>query len=411
METEDLNRLIRELNDPGGSRRNEGPAGSDFELVRGDEALAPIAEAASSWAPGEVAIAPALLSLLRETVRRGGTDLLLVPGAPPTLRLHGKLEPVAAGEGQLGPTDALDFLAPSLSIERRRRWNEAGTVDLSLNAAGEGRFRVNLHRTRKGTAAALRVLPRKIPSLPELGLPDTLYELTKSSRGLLLVTGATGSGKTTTLAALVDRVNRTERKHVVTIEDPVEYEHPHALSLVEQVEVGLDVPTFGAALVAALRQDPDVILVGEMRDLETTRTALTAAETGHLVLATLHTNDVPQTVNRILDIFPPEQQAQVRQQLSLALSAIVCQQLVPRRDGRGRALACEVLVATDSVRAHVRRGSFHQLHSEMTLGKRFGMVTMEDSLATLVKSGAVREEEARLRTSHPEELAALLKQG
>ena len=422
METDDLNFLIRQLNSgasPASPASSASSASADgagdaaeegLELVRGEEPLPPLVNDSSAWSPAEVDLPPALLALLRETSRRGGTDLLLVPGAPPTIRVHGRLEPAKAGEGPLGPSDAFDLLATSLSPERRRRWRETGSVDLSVKS-GEGRFRVNVHRTRKGTAAALRLLPRKIPSLAELGLPETLYELTKTARGLVLVTGGTGSGKTTTLAALVDRVNATERRHVVTIEDPVEYEHAHGLSLVEQVEVGVDVPTFGAALVSALRQDPDVILVGEMRDLETTRTALTAAETGHLVLATLHTNDVPQTVHRILDLFPPDQQTQVRQQLSLALSAIVCQQLVPRADGTGRALACEILVATDAVRAHVRRGSLHQLHSEMTLGKRFGMVTMEDSLASLVKAGVLREEEARLRASHPEELAALRKQG
>ena len=288
-------------------------------------------------------------------MRRRATDLLLVPGAGPVLRIDGSLEK-AGGDEALSARGAFDLLSPSLSAERHRRYLETGAVDLSLRVAGLGRFRVNLHHTRRGAAAALRVLPKRIPPLSELGLPEMLYDLTKSTRGLVLVTGPTGSGKTTTLAALVDRMNRTEKRHIVTIEDPVEYEHAHAQSLVEQVEVGVDAPSFAAALVSALRQDPDVILVGEMRDLETTRTAVTAAETGHLVLTTLHTNDVPQTINRILDIFPPEQQVQVRQQLSLALAAIVCQQLVPKKNGSGRALAVEIAVATDSLRAHIRRG-------------------------------------------------------
>ncbi|MBL8112077.1 MAG: PilT/PilU family type 4a pilus ATPase [Acidobacteria bacterium] len=350
------------------------------------------------------AVAPRLASLLTEVVRRGGTDLLLVPLAPPSMRLHGQLVPVSPLAPPLSSTDAYDLVAPQLSAERRRRYSEGGAVDLSLHIEALGRFRVNLHRSRAGSGAALRVLPRRIPPLAELGLPESLYELTRASRGLLLVTGATGSGKSTTLAALLDYVNRTEARHVVTIEDPVEYEHRHGKSIVEQIEIGADTPSFSAALVAALRQDPDVILVGEMRDLETTRAALTAAETGHLVFATLHTNDVPQTVNRILDIFPSEQQGQVRQQLSLCLSAIVCQQLVPRKDGRGRAVAVELLLATDSVRAHLRRGSFHQLHSEITLGKRLGMTTMEESLAALVRAGTITEGEARLRASHPEDL-------
>ncbi len=407
METEDLNRLIRSLNSAGEETGDEPPL---LEHVREDElssvtpALAPPAGLADGG------VAPRLAALLTETVRRGGTDLLLVPRSAPVLRLHGALEPVAAAGGEpLGPSDAFDLLSPSLSADRRRRFAEGGAVDLSLRVGALGRFRVNLHRTRGGTAAAVRVLPKRIPPLAELGLPESLYDLTKGTRGLVLVTGATGSGKTTTLAALVDRVNRTSRRHVVTIEDPVEYEHAHGTSIVEQVEVGVDAPSFAAALVAALRQDPDVILVGEMRDLETTRAALTAAETGHLVLATLHTNDVPQTVNRITDIFPAEQQATVRQQLSLALSAVVCQQLVPRSDGKGRVVATEVLLATDAVRAHVRKGTFHQLHTELTLGRRFGMMTMEDSLARLVKAGTVSEAEARLRSAHPDDLAALLR--
>ena len=404
METEDLNRLIRSLNASGPGGEPDAPP---VEHVRDEEGpLAPIAAPAAA-AEGEVA--PRLGSLLAETVRRGGTDLLLVPGSVPVLRLHGALEPVSAGAEPFGPAEAYDLLAPSLSSERRRRWASDGAVDLSVRVGALGRFRVNLHRTRRGAAAAIRVLPKRIPPLAELGLPESLYDLTKATRGLVLVTGATGSGKTTTLAALVDRINRTSRRHVVTIEDPVEYEHAHGTSVVEQVEVGADAPSFAAALVAALRQDPDVILVGEMRDLEATRAALTAAETGHLVLATLHTNDVPQTVNRITDIFPAEQQGTVRQQLSLAISAVLCQQLVPRADGKGRVVATEVLVATDAVRAHIRKGTFHQLHTELTLGRRFGMMTMEDSLARLVKSGAITETEARLRSAHPDDLAALLR--
>ena len=407
METDDLNRLIRSLNAAGDGPGTEPPL---LEHVREEESPSVSAGFAPPPLLADGDVAPRLAALLAETVRRGGTDLLLVPRSVPVLRLHGALEPVAAAGGEpLGASDAFDLLSPSLSADRRRRFAEGGAVDLSLRVGTLGRFRVNLHRTRGGTAAAIRVLPKKIAALSDLGLPESLYDLTKAARGLVLVTGATGSGKTTTLAALVDRINRTSRRHVVTIEDPVEYEHAHGTCLVEQVEVGVDAPSFAAALVAALRQDPDVILVGEMRDLETTRAALTAAETGHLVLATLHTNDVPQTVNRITDIFPAEQQATVRQQLSLALSAVVCQQLVPRADGTGRVVATEVLVATDSVRAHIRRGTFHQLHTELTLGRRFGMMTMEDSLARLVKAGAISEAEARLRAGHADDLAALLR--
>jgi len=408
VDTDELNQLIRSLNQGAADRREA--AEPELELLRQEEPAPALDLIAGAAHTAEDEVPPALAALLSETVRRGGTDLLLVPGATPVVRVNGSLEKVGGGE-PLSAQAAFDLVSPSLSVERRRRYLETGVVDLSLRLAGLGRFRVNLHRTRRGVAAALRVLPKRVPPLSELGLPEMLYDLTKTARGLVLVTGATGSGKTTTLAALVDRMNRTEKRHIVTIEDPVEYEHPHVRSLVEQVEVGVDVPSFAAALVSALRQDPDVILVGEMRDLETTRAAVTAAETGHLVLTTLHTNDVPQTINRVLDIFPAEQQEQVRHQLSLALSAIVCQQLVPRKDGTGRAVAVEILVATDSTRAHIRRGSFHQIHSELTLGKRFGMVTMEDSLAALVQAGTISETEARLRASHPDDLASRLAGG
>ena len=409
MDTDELNQLIRSLNQGAAPDRREA-AGPELELVRPEEPAPDLDLTAKLPLTGEDEMPPGLVALLSETVRRGATDLLLVPGASPVVRVNGSLEKAGGGEA-VSAQAAFDLLSPSLSADRRRRYHETGVVDFSLRLAGLGRFRVNLHRTRRGVAAALRALPKRVPSLSELGLPEMLYDLTKAARGLILVTGATGSGKTMTLAALVDRMNRTEKRHIVTIEDPVEYEHAHARSLVEQVEVGVDVPGFAAALVAALRQDPDVILVGEMRDLETTRAAVTAAETGHLVLTTLHTNDVSQTINRILDIFPAEQQGQVKHQLSLALSAIVCQQLVPKKDGSGRAVAVEVLVATDSIRAHIRRGSFHQIHTELTLGKRFGMVTMEDSLASLVQAGTISEAEARLRASHPDDLASRLAGG
>ncbi len=351
-----------------------------------------------------------IATLLAEAVRRGASDLLLVPGSPPVIRRAGRLEPCPPVPGDLlGDAEPSDLLAAALGPRDRRRLARDGSVDFSVSVPNVGRVRVNLHRTRRGNASALRILPRRIPTLAELGLPETLHDLTRTARGLVLVTGATGSGKTTTLAALLDRIVRGEPRHVITIEDPVEFTHSNARAVIEQIEVGTDAPSFHAALVSTLRQDPDVILVGEMRDLETTRTVLTAAETGHLVLTTLHTNDVAQTVHRIVDLFPAEQQAQVRSQLSLALSAVICQQLIPRKDGRGRAAAVEVLLATNAVRSHIRRGSFHQLHSEVTLGRQAGMRSMEESLADLVRSGTVAESEARLRASHPDELEALLR--
>jgi twitching motility protein PilT len=391
VETDDLNRLIRSL--------NEGGGGESLELVRADET----AGARPPGPPSSGAEVPApLAALLAETVRRGATDLLLVPGAPPAVRIHGRLEPLPGD--LLWAGSVRDLVYPALSAERRRRVADAGAADLSFRVPALGRFRANVHRTQAGDAAAIRVLPKRIPTLAELGLPASLHDLTRASRGLLLVTGATGSGKTTTLAALVDRVVSEEKLHVVTIEDPVEYEHRHRRSVIEQIEVGTDAPDFATALVAALRQDPDVLLVGEMRDEATARAVLTAAETGHLVLTTVHTNDAPQSIHRVLDLFPPEQQTQVRQQLSLCLSAIVCQQLVPRKDGAGRVAAVEILLATDAIRAHVRKGQLHHLHNEMTLGRRLGMVTMEESLAALVRDGVIAEAEARLRASHPEDL-------
>ena len=391
METEDLNRLIRTLNAAG--------EGEGLELVRGDEGGTETAAAPPTAAAEPSA---ALAALLAETVRRGATDLLLAPGAPPAVRIHGRLEPLPGDA--LGSETVREFVRPALSAERRRQVAETGSADLSLRVPALGRFRMNVHRTQAGEAAAIRVLPKRIPALADLGLPASLHDLTRATRGLVLVTGATGSGKTTTLAALVDRIVAEERLHVITLEDPVEYEHRHRRSVVEQIEIGTDAPDFATALVAALRQDPDVLLVGEMRDEATARAVLTAAETGHLVLTTVHTNDAPQSVHRVLDVFPPQQQTQVRQQLSLCLSAIVCQQLVPRKDGSGRAAAVEILLATDAIRAHIRKGQLHHLHNEMTLGRRFGMVTMEESLAALVRDGAIAETEARLRASHPEDL-------
>ena len=242
-----------------------------------------------------------------------------------------------------------------------------------------------------------------------LGLPGSLADLVKTTRGLVLVCGPTGAGKTSTLAALLGEINRSRTCHVVTIEEPVEYEHPNVRSIVEQVEVGTDAPSFVAALKAALRQDPDVLLVGEMRDLETISIALTAAETGHLVLSTLHTSDAAQAIHRIVDVFPAVQQEQVRQQLALALNAIVCQQLVPQTDGRGRVPAVEVLIANPAVRQHIRRGRIENLRNEITLGKRMGMITLEESLARLVRAGAIGIEEAQIRATHVDELESLLR--
>lgn len=402
MDTDELNKFIRQLNsDREDSESEKKPS---LELVRSDDAAQVSSASLAETEEG----AAQLKTFLAEVARRNATDLLLVPGAPPTMRLHGALVPL--GGEVLGPDEAASFLLSSLSAERRRRFMEGGAVDLTIGIPSLGRFRINLHRTRLGTAAALRLLPRIIPSMAELGLPESLEELTRHSRGLILVTGPTGCGKSTTLAALLNTINRKEKKHIVTIEDPVEYEHVHRESVVEQIEVGSDAISFADALRASLRQDPDVILVGEMRDLETIRTVLTAAETGHLVLTTVHTNDAAQTVHRIVDVFPADQQPQIRQQLSMALSAIIYQQLIPKKNGRGRVVACEILVANDAVRHHIRKGQLHHLHSEMTLGKKMGMTTLEDSLSKLVRKNLISEEEAQLHASHLDELTSFLKE-
>lgn len=400
MDTDDLNRFIRQLNQDAAGK-SETP---QMELVRAEES-SPMPASSGRLAESEEG-AERLKTYLAEVVRRGATDLLLVPEAPPMLRIHGELVPL--GSEPLRPADAATFLLPSLSPERRRRFLDGGAVDLSIGLAQLGRFRINLHRTRRGTAAALRLLPQNIPSIKELGLPASLEQLTRLSRGLVLVTGPTGCGKSTTLAALMNAINHRERLHLVTIEDPVEYEHLHRESIVEQIEIGSDATTFAEALRAALRQDPDVILVGEMRDLETVGTVLTAAETGHLVFTTAHTNDAAQTVHRIVDVFPSDQQPQIRQQLSMALSAIVHQQLLLRKDGKGRAVACEILVANEAVRNHIRKGALHHLHTEMTLGRKLGMMTIEDSLAQLVRANIITETEARNYAVHPDELTSFL---
>jgi twitching motility protein PilT len=328
------------------------------------------------------------------------------------VRIDGGLTPL--DRPPLEREDVRDMLVPYLGSRHLERLQQDGSTDFSLSLEGDGpedtrhRFRINVHRNRDGLAAAVRALPISIPTLRQLALPDTLESLIEPTRGLVLVCGATGSGKTTTLAALVNRINQRFRRHVVTIEDPVEYQHRNERSLVKQIEVGRDAPSFGQALRAALRQDPDVILVGEMRDAETAATALTAAETGHLILATLHTNDAAQSIHRIADLFPSSQSSQIHRQLALSLNAILVQQLVPRRDGNGRATAFELLHATHAVRNHIRKEQLHNLYNEMVLGRRHGMVTLEDSLARLVRAGVLDPEEARIRASHPDELASLI---
>ncbi len=404
MRDEELDALVRELNrgtpDPTASR----PTGT------GSTASAPPAHARS-----EVAAGDALERVLTLVVQRDASDVLLVPGAPPVLRVAGRLTSVDAPP--LDEDEIRTILAPHVAEHAWRALEVDGSADFSLRVgwSGEGaphgafRFRVNLHRQRGRLAAAIRVLPRAIPTLAALGLPAMLADLVKPARGLVLVCGPTGAGKTSTLAALVGEINRARSCHVVTIEEPVEYEHPNVRAIVEQVEVGADAPSFAAALKAALRQDPDVLLVGEMRDLETIAIALTAAETGHLVLSTLHTADAAQAIHRVVDVFPAAQQAQIRQQLALALTAVVSQQLVPTADGRGRVPAVELLIVNAAIRQHIRKDRMESFRNEITLGKRAGMIALEESLARLVRAGTITLEEAQIRANHPEELESLLR--
>ena len=347
--------------------------------------------------------------LLRSAVKAGASDLLLVPGARPTIRLHGDLVALDAQHPLVLPDDASAMLMPYLSLPEEGTRLPTTALDFCFDRAGIGRFRCNLHRTRDGAAAALRILPETIPDLASLNLPPQVARFTEMVKGFVLIVGPTGAGKSTTLASLIERINRQRACHIVTIEDPVEYRVAHARGLVEQIEIGADTPSFADALRHALRQDPDVILVGEMRDLDTISIALTAAETGHLVFSTLHTSDTRRAIERIIDVFPGDQQNQVRQQIALSLTGVVAQHLLPTRDGAGRVPAVEILMATDNVRSLIRSSRTHQLYSAIETGKAQGMQTLEDSLASLYKAGRIAKDQALLCATNPEQLAALLK--
>jgi twitching motility protein PilT len=345
--------------------------------------------------------------LLLEVLDRRASDLHLTAGARPTVRVRGRL--VALEHlPVLSPQDTREVVYGILTNDQRQKLETDWQLDFAYAVPGHARFRVNAFFQRAALGAAFRLIPFEMPSIDELGLPPVLHDLAKRPRGLVLVTGPTGSGKSTSLAAMIDEINATREEHILTIEDPIEFLHPHKRCLVNQRELGADTPTFSLGLKAALRQDPDVILVGEMRDLETIGTALTAAETGHLVFATLHTQDAPQTVDRIVDVFPPAQQGQVRTQLSVALQGIVTQQLVPTADGARRVAACEVLVPTPGVRNLIREGKTHQIYSAMQTGAQSGMQTMDSSLAALVRAGTINPKVALDRSSTPEELRRLL---
>src|SRR5215471_3972795 len=352
-------------------------------------------------------MAATMHDLLTIMIDRGASDLHITTGTYPQIRQNGKLQPLTEFE-QLTPTDTQRLAYSVLNEGQKQKFEEENELDLSFGIQGLARFRCNVYRQRGAVAAAIRVIPIKIRTFEELGLPQIVQQLADRPKGLILVTGPTGSGKSTTLAAMIDKINGERHEHIMTIEDPIEFVHPHKQCLVNQREVFADTQSFTKALKSILRQDPDVVLVGEMRDLETIAAALTIAETGHLTFGTLHTNSCAQTMNRIIDVFPTAQQAQVRAQLALVLEGVLCQQLVPTADGHGRAMALEVMVATPAIRNLVREEKIHQIYSAMQAGQKFGMQTMNQSLASLVQQRKISREEALNRTTIPEELIQLL---
>ena len=341
---------------------------------------------------------------LRLLADRGGSDLLLVAGAPPSIRVDGRVRPLA--DAPLDGMDIEEAVLPALLPHARRMYRDAHIADASFKIPGVGRFRINLHRERSRAAAAVRLLPTRVPRLATLGLPASVEALAQLPRGLVLIGGPTGSGKTTTLAALVEEINRRDDRHIVTIEDPIEYEHLHHRCVIEQVEIGVDAPDFPTALRAAVRQAPDVIVVGEMRDPETMRIALAAGETGHLVLSTLHTTDIASTVSRIADSFPAERQNTIRQEMAMALAAVMTQTLLPRPGG-GVVPAAELLMVGYGARQHIRRNALQHLHQEITITRRNGSFTFEESLARLVKDGLVEWRDAHARAAHVDEFEQL----
>jgi twitching motility protein PilT len=348
--------------------------------------------------------------VLTQMVAVRASDVHLTPGFQPAIRVRGRISPMD-GYPPMTPQETRDVVYAILNNDQRKRFENEQQLDFAYSIPGVARFRVNCYFQRGAVSAAFRHIPHEIKTIEELDLPPILADFTRKPRGFVLVTGPTGSGKTTSLAAMIDLINREREDHILTIEDPIEFMHAHQRCIVNQREVGTDAPDFALALKAALRQDPDVILVGEMRDPETIATALTAAETGHLVFATLHTQSTAQTVDRIIDVFPAEQQGQVRMQLSIALQAIVTQQLLPTADGAGRICACEVLVPTPAIRNLIREGKTHQIYSAIQTSGSTGMQTMDAHLAHLVRQGKITTKLAQARAAVPEELGRLLGTG
>jgi twitching motility protein PilT len=374
-ESPEIERLVRELNDSRGA-----------ELVDSSDTAR-----LDRW--------------LAALVSKGGSDLLLVPGAPACIRFEGEVRNLE-GEPLDGPEiEAAVF--PALASRVLQLYRDTHIADASYRIAGVGRFRINLHREKGRAAAAIRALPNKVPTLRDLRLPAAVETLAHLPRGLVLIGGPAGAGKSTTLAAIVAEINRHETRHIVTIEDPIEYEHTHLRSVVEQVEIGVDAPDFPTALRAALRQAPDIVVVGEMRDPETMRIAVAAAETGHLVLSTIHTTDVCSAISRISDSFPLERQNTIRQELAMALAAVLTQTLLPSKSG-GRIPAAELLIVSYGARQHIRRNALQHLQQEITMSRKLGSFSLEDTLAQLVNQRHISREDALLAAFHPDDLDALL---
>ncbi len=348
-----------------------------------------------------------LYQLLQTMIEKGASDLHITTGTPPQIRVDGDLVPLNLPP--LSPAETKQLIYSVLTDAQKHKFEEENELDFSFGLKGLSRFRANVFSQRGAVAAAIRTIPFKIQTFDELGLPQVVRDLVRKPRGLILVTGPTGSGKSTTLATMVDTVNNERREHIVTIEDPIEFLHPHKKCVVNQREVNSDTRSFKAALKYILRQDPDVVLIGEMRDLETIEAALTIAETGHLTLATLHTNSCVQTINRIIDVFPPFQQSQVRAQLSFVLEGVLCQQLMSKASGHGRALALEIMVPNPAIRNLIREDKVHQIYSMMQTGQsKYGMQTMNQSLVELVQKRLITYDDAINRSSNTEELIGML---
>lgn len=344
--------------------------------------------------------------VLKTCVARGASDLHLTVGLPPMLRIAGKLVPTEYP--RLMPDMTKRLIYSVLNDKQKERYEKNWELDCSHGVRGFGRFRVNVFKQRGVVGSALRAIASTIPSRDELNLPPIIDDIVKRPYGLILVTGATGMGKSTSLACMLDKINNEKSCHIITIEDPIEYIHPHKKAMVNQREIGHDTLTWTNALRATLREDPDVILVGEMRDLETMSGTLTAAETGHLVFSTLHTSDAAQSIDRIIDVFPPHQQQQIKVQLAAVLTAVISQQLVPHVSGVSRLPACEVMVATSAIRSLIREGKTHQIYNALQTGSKYGMQTMEQSLFDLYKAKQITYEEAMNHTSHPEDLRRMI---